>query len=125
LHIRSPGTFTRSNGTIDGGTGTLNLGGTIAGTGGAFTPGTSTVNLTGTVPQAVPNYTFYDLNFSGSGAKTLTGTTTVNHELDISSPSVFDLSSFTLNLAGSGTPLINAGTFVHPLHQRLITPAAG
>lgn len=106
-----PGTFTRTTGVIDGNTSILNLGGTISGTGGSFTPGTSTVNLTGAVSQAVPAYTFYDLNFSGAGTKTLTGTTTVNHVLDISSPSVFDLGSFTLNLAGSGTPLINAGTF--------------
>jgi hypothetical protein len=105
------GAFTRTTGTIDGNTSILNLGGTITGTGGSFTPGTSTVNLTGAAPQSVPDYTFYDLNFSGTGTKTLAGTTTVNHELAIASPTVFDLGTQTLNLAGSGTPLTNAGTF--------------
>ncbi len=106
------GTFTRTDGTMDGNTSVLNLGGTITGTGGSFIPGTSTVNLTGTVAQAVPDYNFYDLNFSGASTKTLTGTTAIDHVLTVNSPSIFDLSSFTLDLAGSGTPLVNnGGTF--------------
>jgi hypothetical protein len=105
------GTFTRTAGTIEGNTSILNLDGTISGTGGSLTPGTGTVNLRAAIAQAVPNFIYYDLGISGASTKTLTGTTTVNHELNIASPGEFDLSSATLNLAGSGTPLINTGTF--------------
>jgi hypothetical protein len=103
------GDYTGTLGTLEGNTSTLNLDGSIAITGAAFTANTGTVNLTGAGSQNIPSYTFYKLGFSGAGTKTLTGTTTVNNILTINSPSVFDLGSFTLNLAGSGTPLVNSG----------------
>jgi len=105
------GAWTLTSGTILGNTSTLNIGGAISGTGVTFTANTGTVNYTGAAAQTIPAFTYYDLGFTGAGVKTLSGTTSVGNVLTVNSPSTLSLSSFTLNLTGSGTPLVNTGTF--------------
>ncbi len=105
------GTWTNTAGTLAGNTSTLNIAGTSTGTGVSFTANTGTVNFTGSSAQSIPAFTYYDVNFSGAGLKTLSGTTGSGHVLTIGVSSELDLSSMTLNLSGSGTPLVNNGTF--------------
>lgn len=78
------GTFTSTNGTLNGGSSTLNISGTTAGTGGSFTASTSTVNYSAAGSQTIFPLTYYNLSLSTSGAKTFnTGTTTVNGNLTL------------------------------------------
>jgi len=105
------GAWTLTSGTILGNTSTLNIGGAISGAGVTFTANTGTVNYTGAAAQTIPAFTYYNLGFTGAGVKTLSGTTSVGNVLTVNSPSTLSLSSFTLNLTGSGTPLVNTGTF--------------
>ena len=105
------GIWTRTTGTILGNTSTLNIGGTISGTGVTFTANTGTVNYTGAAAQTLPAFTYYNLGTTGAGVKTLSGTTSVGNVLTVNTPSTLSLSSFTLNLTGGGTPLVNTGTF--------------
>jgi len=105
------GAWTLTSGTILGNTSILNIGGAISGTGVTFTANTGTANYTGAAAQTIPAFTYYNLGFTGAGVKTLSGTTSVGNVLTVNSPSTLSLSSFTLNLTGSGTPLVNTGTF--------------
>ena len=80
------GTWTRTNGTLDGGSSTLRLGGTVSGTGGTFTASTGTVEYNASGNQSVASLTYNNLTISNTGTKTLaaaltigtTGTLTIN-----------------------------------------------
>lgn len=76
------GTWTRTNGTVDGGSSTLNLTGTFSGTGGTFTANNGTVNFSGAA-QTCPILTFNNLTVSNSGVKTFATTPTVNGILSL------------------------------------------
>ncbi len=96
---------------------TLASSGTI-GVAQVFTNGTntytvtgSTVSFNGTGSQNIPAFTFNNLSTATGGTKTLTGTVTVNTVVAVGASSTLDLSSQTLTLAGSGTPLVINGTF--------------
>jgi len=95
------------------GTNTLNLSrdGTPLVMDGTFSAGTSTVNFNATGPQNIPALTYYNLTSSNGDIKSLQGTTSVSNVLTINASTTLDLAEFILNLAGSGTPLINSGTF--------------
>ncbi|MFN5921330.1 MAG: hypothetical protein ACK45I_08525, partial [Bacteroidota bacterium] len=69
------GTWTRTNGILNGGSSILRLAGTSSGTGGTFTAGTGTVDYNATGVQTVANVTYNNLTLSGSGAKTTTSVT--------------------------------------------------
>ena len=91
--------------------GTIGIAGNFTPGAGTYTPGTSTVNFNGAGAQSIPALTYYNLNSSTGGTKTLGGAVTVNAVLTVGASSTLDLSSQTLTLAGSGTPLVIAGTF--------------
>ena len=97
------------SGAITMGLGTISIAGNWTNNG-ILTPGTGTVNYNGTT-QNIAGLTYYNLQTSNSGVKTLAANTIINNVLTIGASSTLDLSSFTLNLAGSGTPLVNNGTF--------------
>ncbi|MEI6053222.1 MAG: hypothetical protein WCQ44_11015, partial [Opitutaceae bacterium] len=122
------GAWTRTNGTVDGGSSTLNIGGSVTNTAGTFTPGTSTVNYTGGA-QTLAAVNYNNLTLSGSGTKTLNaGTTTIggsfvlsgtasatavvgltiSADLNIGAGTTFAAGTFTHNIAGNFT---NSGTF--------------
>ena len=105
------GTWTNTSGTLRCNTSTLNIAGNISGAAITFVPNNGTVNYTGASAQAIPAFTYTNLGFSGAGVKSLTGTTTVDEVLTINASSELDLSTYTLNLSGTGTPLVNNGTF--------------
>lgn len=69
------GTWTRTNGTLEGGSSTLRLGGALSGTGGTFTAGTGTVNYFASGTQTIAAVTYNNLTLSGTSAKTITGAT--------------------------------------------------
>ena len=90
--------------------GTITLGGDWLKTG-AFNAGTGTVNYNG-VNQTISAQTYYNLQTSNAGVKTLEGNTDISNVLTINTGSTLNLSSFNLTLAGSGTPLVNNATLV-------------
>jgi hypothetical protein len=107
--------YNNLNGT--GGARTLPSSGTV-GVAGSFTPGagaytitSSTVSFNGSGAQSIAAFTYNNLQTATGGTKTLAGTTTVNSVLTVGASSTIDLGSQTLNLAGTGTPLVVNGTF--------------
>ena len=105
------GAWTNTTGTLQGNTSTLNIGGTGSGTGVTFTAGTSTVNFNGAGAQNIPTFTYNNLNTSIGGTKTLLGSTIVTNILTVGLSSIFATGAFTLTLSGTGTPLVDNGTF--------------
>lgn len=97
------------SGNITMGSGTINIAGNWTNNG-TFTDGTGTVIYDGTT-QSIAGLTYYNLQTSNSGVKTLAANTVIDNVLTIGASTTLDLSSFTLNLAASGTPLVNNGTF--------------
>ena len=76
LHTHTfTGTWTRTNGTVDGNTSTLIIGGDASGSGGTFTRSTSTVKYNASGTQIVAGVIYNNLTLSGSGAKTSSGVT--------------------------------------------------
>jgi len=69
------GTWTRTAGTLDGGSSTLKLSGSVSGTGGTFAPSTGTVEYNASGTQTIAAVTYNNLTLSGTSAKTITGAT--------------------------------------------------
>jgi hypothetical protein len=69
------GTWTRTAGTLIGGSSTLKLASNFSGTGGTFTASVGTVDWNGAGAQTLAALSYHNLTLSGSGAKTVTGTT--------------------------------------------------
>ena len=82
------GTWTRTNGTLNGGSSIINFNNATAasGSGGTFIPNNSTVtfSLAG-VQTGIPALTYNNISFLGSGNKTLDGAVTVNGKFTIGS----------------------------------------
>jgi hypothetical protein len=76
------GTWTRTAGTLNGGSSLLKIGGSVSGAGGAFTAGTGTVEWNAAGAQTLAAVTYFNLTLSNSGAKTVTGST-VNGKLSL------------------------------------------
>lgn len=109
VSVNGGGTLTLSSGV------TLTLGntGTPLSISGTFTPGTGTVKYMGSSANIAPT-TYYNLTCGDGVASvtdTLSGTTTVTNVLTVSANASFLASSYTLNLNGSGTPVVRSGTF--------------
>jgi hypothetical protein len=68
-------TWTRTNGTLNGGSSLLKIGGSVSGTGGTFTAGTGTVEYFAAGAQTLAGVIYNNLTLSGSGIKTTTGAT--------------------------------------------------
>lgn len=94
----------------------LSYAGTISGTG--------KVLYSGIGAQTVTGLTYYDLQTSNSGLKTLGANATVANILTIDASTTLDLSTFTLTLSGGGTPLVNNGTFTPSTSTVLYTNAS-
>ncbi|MFA6261675.1 MAG: autotransporter-associated beta strand repeat-containing protein [Bacteroidia bacterium] len=78
--------------------GQLSIAGTFTNSG-TFTPNGGTVNFNAAGNQTIPSLAFYHLTCSGSGIKSLTGNTTVNGALTLSSAKL-NIGSNTLTLNG-------------------------
>ena len=110
-------TWTRTAGTLNGGSSTMNLSATsstISGTGGTFTAGTGTVNYSGSGSQTLALLAYNNLLISGSGNKTIGATTTISQNFSIQGTAKailnagtdYAVNSLTLGAAGS-----NSGTW--------------
>ncbi len=69
------GAWTSTDGTLNGGSSLLKIGGNGSVTGGTFTAGSGTVEWYAGGAQTCANVTYNNLTLSGSGAKTVTGVT--------------------------------------------------
>jgi hypothetical protein len=116
------GAWTRTAGTLQGGSSTLNIGGSCSGTGGTFTAETSTVNWNAAGAQTVCAVSYYNLTLSNSGAKTMTSVTSIGNNLTIAgtatmtSNAAFTVTgalnySSTASTTLSATTAISIGTF--------------
>jgi hypothetical protein len=105
------GLWTNSAGTMRCNTSTLNVDGDVSGTAINFVSNNGTVHFRGNAPQVLPDFTYNILELSGTGLKTLSGTTVVDEVLTIHPGTELDLGSQTLELAGNGVPLVNNGVF--------------
>lgn len=94
------GTWTRTNGTLEGGSSTIRLSGALSGSTGTFTPGTSTFIYNGTT-QNIANLTYHNLKMQGNGVKTALGDITVNGYLRIESSSNFTIGAFSITVTGN------------------------
>lgn len=96
------------------GNGILNLSGELTGKNPTLEAGQGTVIFAGALPKSVLAQTYYNLEISGSGAKTLAGNTTVNGTLNITGE--LNLNNQDLILTGAGNPLVLNGA---------LTPGSG
>ena len=100
------GAWTRTNGTLNGGTSLLKIGGNVSGSGGTFTAGSGTVEWYAGGAQTCAGVSYNNLTISGSGTKTLGGNATVGGTLTLTS-GTFAVAGNTLTLNGptiAGTP---------------------
>lgn len=95
-------------GALTMGSGTINLQGDWLKTG-TFTTGTGTVIYDGT-DQLVGSTSYYKLQTSNAGTKTLAGNVTATNTVTIDTPSILSLDTYTLTLPLTGSPLIITGT---------------
>jgi hypothetical protein len=100
------GTYTRSAGVVNGGSSTLRLGSSATITGGTFNAGTGTVEYYASGAQTVSTASYYNLIYSGSGAKT-GAVTTVGGNMTLSGTATTTTSA---NLAIGGNLVIGDGT---------------
>ncbi|OFY84446.1 MAG: hypothetical protein A3F72_13640 [Bacteroidetes bacterium RIFCSPLOWO2_12_FULL_35_15] len=112
LYVYSPSTIDMSLNTLSitgnylgsGGlsfsSGTFNLGGNFTNTG-SFTAGTGTVNFNGGGAQTIRGVNYYNLTFSGAGAKTLAAASTIGISGD------FIRGAMTVTPGASNTVLFN------------------
>ena len=110
------GTWARTAGTVNGDSSILNLyangGSSVSGLTFTFTANTCTVNYAG-VAQTVANLTYNNLNLGGSGVKTLTGLSTINGDLSLSTTTpgtTTTTATLTHQLDIGGNLTIGAGT---------------
>ncbi len=105
LTIGSSGSLTGHSGS------TINLPGTSTPfvRNGTFVPSGSTVKYSGAT-ATIASTTYYNLTVDNGTSGTLSGSTTVSSVLTINASKTLDTSSFTLNLSGTGTPLVKTGT---------------
>lgn len=95
------GTWTRTSGTLNAGTGMIRFGGTSSGTGGNFTAGTSTVEWNGSGAQMIAGVAYHNLIVSGANIKTPAANITINSDFTVNSATL-DLATFTANRATFG-----------------------
>ncbi len=111
------GTFTRTAGSIDGGSSLTRFSGSGSGVGATFTASSSTIEWNNAGNQNVSGMTYHHIVFSGSGTKTLsTGLTTVNGDFTISGSAIV-VPQIAASIAGdltigSGTTF-TGGAFTH------------
>jgi hypothetical protein len=102
------GTWVRTNGTLNGGSSTINFsrsGTVFSGTGGSFSADLGTVNYSGVGPQQLAALTYNNLTLSGTGAKTTTGITVTGILSMEGTATASDLPTY-----GAGATLIYEGS---------------
>ena len=101
------GTWTRTAGTLNGGSSTLRIGLSVGGTGGTFTAGTGTVEWYANAIQTIAGVVYYNLILSGTSTKTMTGVSTVSGNFTLSGTAS---ASIAANFTLGGNLTIDNGT---------------
>ena len=117
-------TWTRTNGTLNGGSSTLIIGGNVSGTGGTFTAGTGTVEWYAAAAQTCAVVTYNNLILSGSGVKTFATTPTVNGILSMEGTATVTVTTGVVTYGGSATLQYNTATARTVSAEEWITPFA-
>ncbi len=117
------GTLTRTSGTLQGGSSTLNIGGDVSGTGGAFTAGTGTVNYNGTA-QTCAVVTYNNLTLANSGVKTFVTTPTVNGILTLEGDATITVTTGVVTYGANATLRYNTSIARNASAEEWITPFA-
>jgi fibronectin-binding autotransporter adhesin len=99
------GAYASGTGTLSFTTGVFNLTGAFSNTG-TFTCGTGTVNYNGASAQTIRGVNYYNLTFSGTGAKTLQAANTIGIA------NTFVRGAMTVTAGATNTVLFNGGTQV-------------
>jgi len=131
------GTWTRTAGTLDGGSSTLKIGGNASGTGATFTAGTGTVEYTSATAQTIAGVTYNNLTFSGAGGAsgataalaiqgnlTNTGGGTLNfgaNAMTLSGTAVQSIAGFTTTGALNMTKTGGTATFTGNVNSGALT----
>ena len=120
-NITTGSTTDRNDITVTG-NGTINIEGNFS-TAGTFVAGTGTVNYNGPAAQGIAALTYYNLNCSVGGTKTLPDAdVTINGSLDISNSTLAFTSAqarvlnVTGDLSGNGTIDMSPGSITHSLN---------
>jgi len=101
------GTWTRTAGTLDGGTNTtMKLGSGFTGIGGTFIADAGTVEWNGGI-QTIAGLNYNNLTLSGTGTKTISAATTAGGDVTVNSGITLQLANYLLTLNGN---LFNNGT---------------
>jgi|GEM_PF-1103115 len=101
------GAWTRTNGTLDGGSSLLKIAGSVSGATGTFTASTGTVEYNGAT-QTAAAVIYNNLILSGSGTKTITSLGTVNGNLTMSGD-ITTTATTTVALVVGGNLTVGAG----------------
>ncbi len=119
------GDWTRTAGTLAGGSSTVNFIGTgavFSGTGGTFIPGTGTVKFSATANQTAPALTYYNLTLSGTGNKVFSTTPTVNGKLSIEGTASVTVTNGVITYGPNATLQYNKPAAYTATSEEWITP---
>jgi len=97
------GNWTRTNGTLDGGSSILKIGGTFSGTGGAFTANAGTVDWNAAGTQTIAVVTYNNLTLSGTSLKTFATAPTVNGILSLEGAASVTVTTGVVNYGANAT----------------------
>jgi hypothetical protein len=120
LYHTFTGAWTRTAGTLEGGSSTIRLNGHASGTGASFTPGTSTFIYGSSSAQNVAALTYHNLKFVVAGTKTALGNIATNGYLRVESGSSFTIGAFDLTVGGT-TTVTGTLTFSSPTGSKIFT----
>ena len=97
------GTWTRTRGTLNGGSSVLRIGGNISGTGGTFTAGLGTVEYNRNANQTCAVITYNNLILSGIGTRTFATTPTVNGVLSLEGTTTVNVTTGAVTYGAAAT----------------------
>jgi|GEM_PF-1460677 len=97
------GSWTRTNGTLNGGSSTLQVGTSIVGVGGAFTANAGTIEWNAAGPQTLVALAYFNLTLSNSGNKTFPSAITITGNLSITGTATAILGTGLVHSANSLT----------------------
>jgi hypothetical protein len=117
-------TWTRTAGTLNGGSSTLKLTDGFSGTGGTFTANTGTVEYNANGIQTFPALTYNNLTLSGAGVKTVATTPTVNGVLSMEGTATITVTTGVVTYGAGATLQYNTASVRTVSSEEWISPFA-
>jgi hypothetical protein len=118
------GTWTRTNGVLDGGSSLLKIGGSVTGTGGTFTPGLGTVEYNRVGAQTAAVVTYNNLTLSGTLIKTFSTTPTINGIFSLEGTATVTVTTGVVTYGINATLKYNTATPRNASSEEWISPFA-